>query len=116
MHLRSGKSMTCVSSSSSQAQPLQATSPLGDLNVTTLVGATMAMPVSTEMGVTAPSNASTFVPMTQPEMGIVIPPFTAGVSLTTNTQSSPLVKPGLMIEIQVCRTFLGNNRMVCKLR
>jgi hypothetical protein len=72
MHLRSGKSMARASSSSSQsssqAQSLQATFPMGDLNVSTHVGATMTMPVSTKMGVTAPSNISTFVPMTQPEM------------------------------------------------
>jgi hypothetical protein len=65
MHLRSGKSMACASSStsqsSSQAQSLQATSPLGDLNVSTPFGATMAMPVSTEMGVTAPSTVLAFL-------------------------------------------------------
>jgi len=42
MDLRSGKSMPRASSSSSQsssqAQPLQATSPLGDLNVSTPEG------------------------------------------------------------------------------
>jgi len=64
MHLRSGKSMARASSSSSQAQPLQATSPLGDLNVSTPVGATMVMPGSTEMGVTAPSTVSTSTQMT----------------------------------------------------
>jgi len=70
MHLRSGKYMARAGSSSSQssshAQPLQATSHLGDLNVSTPVGATMAMPVSTKMGVTSPSNVSTSVPMTRP--------------------------------------------------
>jgi len=63
MHLRSGKSMARASSSSSQpssqAQSLQATTPFGDLNVSTAVGATMAMPVSTETGVIAPSTIST---------------------------------------------------------
>jgi len=43
MHLRSGLSMPRASSSSSksssQAQPLQATSSLGDLNVSTPMGA-----------------------------------------------------------------------------
>jgi hypothetical protein len=92
MHLRSGKSMARVSSSSSQsssqAQPLQATSPLRDLNVSTLVGATMAMPGSTEMGVTAPSTVSTSTQMTRPEMGTVIPPFTADVPSTTSLPST----------------------------
>ena len=54
------------SESSSQAHSLQATSLLGDLNVSTLVGATMAMLVSWEMGVTAPSTVSTSSPMTRP--------------------------------------------------
>jgi len=58
-------------------------------------GATMAFPVSTEMGVTTPLNISTSVPMTRPEMGTVIPPFTACVPSTTSTQSSPLVRPRL---------------------
>ncbi|KEH41573.1 hypothetical protein MTR_1g052435 [Medicago truncatula] len=61
------------SQSSSQAQPLQATSPLGDLNVSTPVGETMAMPGSTEMGVNAPSTVSTSTQITRPEMGTVIP-------------------------------------------
>jgi len=77
MHLRSGKSMARASlsssQSSSQAQPLQVTSPLGDLNVSTPVGATMAMPGSMDMGVTAPSTISTSTQMTRPEMGTVIP-------------------------------------------
>ena len=62
MHLRSGKSMARASSSSSQASSqthsLQATSPLGDLNVSTHVGPTMAILVSMETGVTAPSTVS----------------------------------------------------------
>ena len=92
MHLRSGKSMARASSSfsqsSSQAQSLQATSPLGGLNVSTPVGATMAMPGSTELGVTAPSTVSTSVQMTRPEMGTVIPPFTTSVPTTTSIPSS----------------------------
>jgi len=44
--------MARASSSSSQAQSLQATTPMGDLNVSTVVWATMAMSVSTETGVT----------------------------------------------------------------
>jgi len=55
--------MACASSSSSQsssqAQPLQATSLLGDLNVSTPVGETMAMPGLVDMGVTGPSTVST---------------------------------------------------------
>ena len=95
MQLRIGKSMARASSSSShsssQAQSLQATSPLGVLNVSTPVGAPMAMPVSTEMGATV----STSSPMTRPEMGIVIPPFIVGVPSTTSIPSSPLVRPRL---------------------
>jgi len=92
MDLRSGKSMPRASSSSSQsssqAQPIQTTSPLGDLNVSTLVGATMAMPVSTDMGVTTPSIVSTSASLTRPEMGNVIPSFTAGVPSNTSIPST----------------------------
>jgi len=63
MDLRSGKYMPRVVSSSSQsslqAQPLQETSPLGDLNVSTPARETMAMPGSKDMGVTTPSTVST---------------------------------------------------------
>jgi len=48
----------------------------------------MAMPGSTDMGVTAPSSVSTSTQMTRPEMGTVIPPFTAGVPSTTSMPSS----------------------------
>ena len=99
MHLRSGKSMARASSSSSQsssqAPSLQETSHLGDLNVSTPVEATIAMFVSTKMGVTAAPNVSTSVPMTRQKMGTVIPPFTIGVRLTTSTRSTPLVRPRL---------------------
>lgn len=101
MHLRSGKSMARASSSSSQsssqAQPLQATSPLGDLNVSTPVWATMAIPGSTEMGVTAPPTVSTSTQMTRPEMGTIIPPFTTGVPSTSNmpSTSAPSNRPRL---------------------
>jgi len=63
--------------------------------VSTSMGATMAMPGSTDMGVTAPSTVSTSTQMTRPEMGTVIPPFTAGVPSTTNMPSSnaPSNKP-----------------------
>jgi len=85
------------SQSSSQAQPLQATSPLGDLNVSTPVGATIAMPGSTEMGGIAPSTVSTSTQMTRPKMGTVIPPFTTGVPSTTNmpSTSAPSNRPRL---------------------
>jgi len=101
MYLRSGKSRAHASSSSSQsssqAPPLQATSPLGDLNMSTSVGATMAMPSSTEMVVTAPSTVSMSAQMTRPEMGIVIPPFTTGVPSTTSmpSTSAPSNRPRL---------------------
>jgi hypothetical protein len=52
------------------------------------VGATKAMPGSTDMGVTAPSTVSTSTQMTRPEMGTVIPPFIAGVLSTTSMPSS----------------------------
>ena len=99
MHLSSGKSLARASSSSSQSssqeQSLQATTPLGDLNVSTVVGVTMAMPLSTETRVKVPSTVSTSSPMTRPEIGTFVPPFTAGVPLTTSVPSSPLVRPRL---------------------
>jgi len=99
MHLRSGKYMARVSSSSSQSssqvQSIQATSPLGDLNVSTSVGTTMAMPVSTKLGVTAPSTVSTSSPTTRPEMGTFVPPFIVGVPSTTSIPSSSFVRPRL---------------------
>jgi len=68
MHLRSGKSMARANStssqSSSQAPYLQATTPSGDLNVSIAVGAITAMPVSMEMGVTAPSTVLKSTQMT----------------------------------------------------
>jgi len=89
------------SQSSSQAQPLQATSPLGDLNVSTHVGATMAMPCSTKMRVTAPSTVSTSAQMTRPEMGTVIPPFIAGVPSTTSIPFLVLLQIGLDFMIEM---------------
>ncbi|KEH17009.1 hypothetical protein MTR_0054s0240 [Medicago truncatula] len=61
------------------------------------MGATMAMPGSTEMGVTAPSTVSTFTQMTRLEMGTVIPPFTTGVPSTTimPNSSAPSNRPRL---------------------
>ena len=76
--MRSGKSMARANSSSSQSSSqtpiLQATTPSGDLNVSTTMGETMVMPVSTKMGVTAPSTVSTSAPMTRSEMGTFVPP------------------------------------------
>jgi len=46
----------------------------------------MAMPVSTEMGVTAPPTAAT---MTQQELGTVVPPFTASIPMSTSIPISP---------------------------
>ena len=54
----------------------------------TLVGVTMAMPSSTDMGLTTPSIVSTSTQMTLPEMGTVIPPFTTGVPSTTSMPST----------------------------
>jgi len=43
----------------------------------------MAMPVSTEMGVTAPTTTPTITAqMTRPEMGTFVQPFTAGILVT----------------------------------
>jgi len=55
-------------------------------NVSTVVGATMTMLVSTEMGVTAPTTTAT---MTRPEMRTFVPPFIAGVPVSTSVPTSP---------------------------
>jgi len=66
------------------------TAPVVSASVSTSVGATMVMPVSTEMGVTAPTTTPTVTAqMTQPEMGTFVPPFTAGVHVSTSVPSSP---------------------------
>ena len=83
------------SQSSSQAQPLQATTPLGDLNMSITVWATMAMPISTKTGVTVPSTIPTSSPMTRPKMGTFVALLTAGIPSTTIVPSSPLVRPRL---------------------
>jgi hypothetical protein len=50
----------------------------------------MTMPISTEIGVTAPLTASTTAsPMTQPKMGIFVPPLTAGIPVSTSIPKSP---------------------------
>jgi hypothetical protein len=65
--------------------------------VSTPVGATMAMLGSTDMEVTTPSIFSTSTQMTRPEMGTVIPPFTAGVPSNTSmpSTSAPSNRPRL---------------------
>ena len=47
----------------------------------------MAMPILTEMGVTASVTAPTTI-VTQPEMGTFVPPFTAGVPVSTSIAAS----------------------------
>ena len=87
MHLRSGEtfkimtkstntgaSMSSQSSkSTSQAQITRTSAPRVAASVSTVVGATMAIPVSTKMGVTAPTVTAQ---MTQPEIGTFVLPFT----------------------------------------
>jgi len=78
------------SQSSSQAQSTQASTHVVDASVSTAMGETMAMPISTDMGVAAPATVSTTdVPMTQPEMGTFEPPFTVGVPVSTSVPISP---------------------------
>jgi len=55
-------------------------------SVPTALGATMVMPVSKEMGVTAPTITAQ---MTQPEIGTFVPPFTYGVPMSTSVPTSP---------------------------
>jgi len=101
MYFRSGKAMKAMikptnssastsSQSSSQLQSTQASSPTVGASLSTVVGATMAMPVSTEMGVIAPTIAPiTTAALTQPEMGTFVPPFTVGVPVSTSIPASP---------------------------
>lgn len=59
-------------------------------NVSTAIGALMAMPVSTEMGVIAPPTASTTAAaMTQLEIWTFVPPFTASIVVSTSIPISP---------------------------
>jgi hypothetical protein len=59
-------------------------------SVSTVVRATMVMPVSTKMGVTAPTTAPTVTAqMTQQKMRTFVPPFTDGVHVSTSVPSSP---------------------------
>jgi len=63
--------------------------------VLTPVGETMAMSVSTEMGVTAPSTVSKSALTTPPKMGTFVPPFTASVPSITIIPSSSSIRPRL---------------------
>jgi len=101
MHIRSGKALkemaqptnsgTSVSSqSSSQAQSTHASNPYSGCQCVNCHGATLTMPVSTEMGVTAPATVSTTAAaMTQPEMGAFVPPFTTSIHVSTTIPMSP---------------------------
>jgi len=54
------------------------------------MGASMAMPISTEIGVTTPSNVSTTVAVvTQPEIGSFVPPFTTNIHVSIVIPISP---------------------------
>jgi len=57
--------------------------------VSMAVGETMAMPVSTKMGVTA---LTVTAQMTQPEMRTFVPPFTAGVPVSTSIPTSHILQ------------------------
>jgi len=63
--------------------------------MSTAIGETMAMLVSTETGVTTPSTVSTSSPMKRQKMGTFVLQFSAGIPSTTNIPSSPLVRPKL---------------------
>jgi len=119
MHLRSGKalkimtksantgaSMSSQSSQSySQAQITRAFSPAVGASVSTTMGATMAMPVLTEMGVTAPTTAPTVTAqMTQPEMGTFVPPITASVPVSTSVLTSPSLQVRTRFDDRVINT------------
>jgi len=99
MHLRSGKALKIMtksantgasmssqsSQSSSQAQSTPVFAPSVGASVSTTVGATMAMPVTIETGITASTTAPTIIAaMTQSEKGTFVPPFTAGVPVSTS--------------------------------
>ena len=72
--------------------------------MSTAVGATMAMPVSMETGVTTRSTVSTSAPMTRPKIGTFVPPFTAKVPLSTSVPSSPLPSLRLRLDDQSLST------------
>jgi len=79
-----------LSQSSSQAQSTQASAPKMGASVTTTMGATMAMLVLMEMGVIAPTTSlTTAAAVTQPDMKTFVPPFTAGVHVSTSVPASP---------------------------
>jgi hypothetical protein len=106
MHLRSGKALNKMTKSSntdvsmssqslqssSQAHVTETSIPAMDASVPTALGATMAMSISTEMGVAAPTIAPTVTAqMTRPKMGTFVSPFTAGVPVSTSVPTSPRV-------------------------
>ena len=79
-----GASMSSQSlQSSSQSQITQTSTPAMAL------GSTMAILVSTEMEVTAPTpTTNVTTQMTQPEIGTFVPPFTVGVPVFTSVPTS----------------------------
>jgi len=129
MHLRSGKdfktmtksvntgaSMSSQSSQSfSQAHFTRASAPAVGASVSTVVGETMAMPVSTKMGVTAPTVTAT---MRQQEMGNVVPPFTVGVPVSKSVPTCPNSQVRSRFDDRVINTHtsLRTNCKVCQLQ
>jgi len=101
MHLRSGKTFkemarptnsgtSASSQSSSQAQSTRASAATMGANVSSAMWATMTVLVTTEMGVTAPATFSTTVAaITQPKIGIYVPPFTTSIPVSTAIPMSP---------------------------
>ena len=109
MHLRSGNALNKMTKSantgasmssqslqsSSQPHNTQTSTPAVGASVPLALGATMAMPVLTEMRVTDPTTAPPVTAqMTKPGMGTFVPPFTAGVPVSTSvpTSSNPQVR------------------------
>jgi hypothetical protein len=73
----------------SQAQFTRTSAPSAGVIASTVVGATMTMPFLTKMGVIASTTALTITtPLTQPEMRTFVPPFTAGVLVSTSVPTS----------------------------
>jgi len=104
MHLRSGKALKVMarptnssafassqsSHSPSQADSTHASAPIVGASVSTAIGTTMAMSDLTEMGIRAPTTVSTTaVAVTHKKIGNFVPPFTAGVHVSTGIPISP---------------------------
>ena len=97
MHLRSGKALkemarptsngtiSSLQSSQSSSQAQYTSAPTMDVNVSTAMGATMAMPVSTEIPATV---LTTDVAMTWPGIRFFVPPFTTSILVTTSIHVS----------------------------